>query len=149
MCYRGAGVALFRENNGKTEVLLGCRLHNPWKGTWSFPGGKAERHEALLAAAMREFYEEVGTKLDLRYVVMAGTYRIRMPFFMWDTILLDIKQSSCIKILSNKNQRLKIYSEFSMLKWVNLEQIKQLPLHCWVMSVIEEYKRVKSKLSRV
>jgi predicted NUDIX family NTP pyrophosphohydrolase len=62
-----AGVLLFRERNGGTEVLLikpgGPFWRNKDQGAWMIPKGAVEPGEAPAEAAMREFEEETGTRL--------------------------------------------------------------------------------------
>ncbi|MEZ5872520.1 MAG: NUDIX hydrolase [Nitratireductor sp.] len=52
----GVSVALFR----KDTVLLVKRGKEPFKGTWSLPGGSHEPGETILEAAVREVFEETG-----------------------------------------------------------------------------------------
>lgn len=51
--------------NSEKRILIACRppqVVSP--GYWEFPGGKAERNEALEAALAREFMEEVGVEVS-------------------------------------------------------------------------------------
>ena len=63
-----AGVLLFRRREGETEVLLikpgGPFWRNKDAGAWMIPKGIVEPGEAPAEAALREFEEETGTKLD-------------------------------------------------------------------------------------
>ena len=62
-----AGVLLFRQRDGGTEVLLikpgGPFWRNKDAGAWMIPKGAVEAGEAPAEAAVREFEEETGTKL--------------------------------------------------------------------------------------
>ena len=62
-----AGILLFRQRSGKTEVLLvkpgGPFWRNKDAGAWMIPKGMVEPGEAPAEAALREFEEEVGVKL--------------------------------------------------------------------------------------
>jgi predicted NUDIX family NTP pyrophosphohydrolase len=65
---RSAGVLLFRQRGGGTEVLL-IKPGGPfWRskdaGAWMIPKGVIEHGEAPAEAALREFEEETGTRLD-------------------------------------------------------------------------------------
>jgi len=64
-----AGVLLFRERAGATEVLLirpgGPYWRNKDAGAWMIPKGAIEPGEAPVEAALREFEEETGTRLTL------------------------------------------------------------------------------------
>lgn len=61
---RSAGILVFRRVNGRTEVLI-AHLGGPFwarkdDGAWSAPKGVIEDGEEPLAAARREFREELG-----------------------------------------------------------------------------------------
>jgi predicted NUDIX family NTP pyrophosphohydrolase len=62
-----AGVLLFRQRDGETEVLLikpgGPFWRNKDAGAWMIPKGAVEPGEVPAEAALREFEEETGTKL--------------------------------------------------------------------------------------
>ena len=63
-----AGILLFRLREGRAEVLL-IKPGGPfWRGkdtgAWMIPKGMIEPGEAPAEAALREFAEETGTKLD-------------------------------------------------------------------------------------
>ena len=64
---RSAGVLLFRERDGETEVLLikpgGPFWRNKEAGAWMIPKGAIEPGESPAEAALREFEEETGTRL--------------------------------------------------------------------------------------
>lgn len=61
---RSAGLLLFRERGGVLEVLLGHMGGPFWarrdEGAWSIPKGELDDGEEPLAAARREFEEELG-----------------------------------------------------------------------------------------
>jgi predicted NUDIX family NTP pyrophosphohydrolase len=62
---RSAGILLYRGRNGNTEVLLVHPGGPAWarrdRGAWSIPKGEYEPGEDPLAAARREFEEELGS----------------------------------------------------------------------------------------
>ena len=62
-----AGVILFRERGGDTQVLLikpgGPFWRNKDAGAWMIPKGAIEKGETAAEAALREFEEETGTRL--------------------------------------------------------------------------------------
>jgi predicted NUDIX family NTP pyrophosphohydrolase len=76
-----AGVLLFRQREGATEVLLikpgGPFWLNKDAGAWMIPKGMVEPGEAPAEAALREFEEETGTRLDSTDVVELGSVRQR------------------------------------------------------------------------
>ena len=65
---RSAGILLFRQRSGATQVLLikpgGPFWRNKDVGAWMIPKGVIEPGEVAAEAALREFEEETGTKLD-------------------------------------------------------------------------------------
>jgi predicted NUDIX family NTP pyrophosphohydrolase len=63
-----AGILLFRERGGRTEVLLirpgGPFWRNKQEGAWMIPKGALEPGETPVDAAIREFEEETGHRLE-------------------------------------------------------------------------------------
>ena len=63
-----AGILLFRDHGGTTEVLLirpgGPFWRNKDSGAWMIPKGMVEPGEASAETALREFEEETGVRLD-------------------------------------------------------------------------------------
>jgi len=63
-----AGILLFRNRGGETEVLLikpgGPFWRNKDTGAWMIPKGAVEPGEMPAEAALREFEEETGTRLS-------------------------------------------------------------------------------------
>jgi 8-oxo-dGTP pyrophosphatase MutT (NUDIX family) len=147
--YRGGGVAVFRKNNGKIEVLLGLRLNNPGKGKWSFPGGGAEGKEKLITAGIREFREEVGVQLYGRYITKTGVYKIKNPLFEWETQIIETTQKINPKGIGSwwwTGEAAKTYGgEFATLEWIALEDLGRLRLYRWVREVINVYQSDQMK----
>jgi hypothetical protein len=105
--YRGGGVLYYtRGPAGTVEILLALRKYNPNKNTWSIPGGGLERLDAgdLIRCAMRETREEgfgghpnveaALTAAQSRELMSPGSssVRIRLPFFDWRTLLVELPQ---------------------------------------------------------
>jgi predicted NUDIX family NTP pyrophosphohydrolase len=71
-----AGILLHRLRDGQREVLLvhpgGAFWKNKDDGAWTIPKGEVAEGEDLLAAAQREFHEELGTR-------PAGAFRELTP----------------------------------------------------------------------
>jgi predicted NUDIX family NTP pyrophosphohydrolase len=65
---RSAGILLFRQRSGAIQVLLirpgGPFWRNKDVGAWMIPKGVIEPGEVAAEAALREFEEETGTRLD-------------------------------------------------------------------------------------
>lgn len=68
MSKKSAGILLYREVAGRLEVLLAHPGGPFWagkdEGAWSIPKGEFEDAEEPLAAARREFEEEIGMAVD-------------------------------------------------------------------------------------
>jgi 8-oxo-dGTP pyrophosphatase MutT (NUDIX family) len=152
--YRGGGAAVFRINNGRSEVLLGLRANNPGRGLWTFPGGRAEYKEKLPAAAIREFREETGIQLYGRYITRTGLFQIKSSFFEWNTLIIESTQSInpdkrfSKKIKPGEYQNLPEQypgGEFLSLRWVPLSELDNFKLHRWVKDVINFYTDGKMK----
>jgi predicted NUDIX family NTP pyrophosphohydrolase len=79
-----AGILLYRQMRGTTEVLLikpgGPFWRNKHAGAWMIPKGQIEPGETAAKAAMREFEEETGTRLDAQPEPLA---RIRQSGGKW------------------------------------------------------------------
>ncbi len=63
-----AGLLMYRRRGGRVEVLLvhpgGPFWRNKDAGAWSIPKGEVQAGEDLLAAARREFEEELGLRAE-------------------------------------------------------------------------------------
>lgn len=74
---RSAGILLFRRSSGGVEVLLGHMGGPFWArrdaGAWSVPKGEYELDEEPLAAARREFQEELGLPVPAGDLVELGS----------------------------------------------------------------------------
>jgi predicted NUDIX family NTP pyrophosphohydrolase len=73
---RSAGILLFRRTSGQIEVLLG-HLGGPFwqrkdERAWSIPKGEIDPDEEPLAAAEREFTEELGLPLPHGELIELG-----------------------------------------------------------------------------
>jgi len=76
---RSAGIVLYRSMHGRVEVLLGHMGGPFWArkdtGAWTIPKGEYEPGEDPLAAALREFAEEIGTPVPATEFADLGEVR--------------------------------------------------------------------------
>ncbi|MDR3451053.1 MAG: NUDIX hydrolase [Alphaproteobacteria bacterium] len=63
----GIGIVVWRED----KVLLVKRKNAPGAGHWGLPGGKQERGETIMQAAVREVREETGVEIAPLGVITA------------------------------------------------------------------------------
>ena len=74
-----AGIVLYREVDGRVEVLLGHMGGPFWarkdSGAWTIPKGEYDANEDELAAARREFEEEIGMPVPATSFVDLGEVR--------------------------------------------------------------------------
>ena len=134
--YRGAGIALFREEpQGTFSVLLGKRKYNPGKGQWSFPGGKAKRKEIPFEAAKREFREETGVNLEELKPIYISHIRTLIPFFDWDTFIISTTSHMVFTQVG----------EFDVLEWVDESVLNRLDLHFGVRQACKAYRKYRNR----
>ena len=85
--YRGAGIAFFRQKNGRYEVFLGRRKYGAGKGKWSFPGGGMDARDGgdFLSTAKRETREEMGVDVDRLAARRVGSNPHNLFLYQWET----------------------------------------------------------------
>ena len=110
---QAAGAVVWRNQNGQTEIAI---IHRPKYDDWSFPKGKAEIGESLIACAHREVLEETNIQTefgaflgDVEYLTPDGKKRVSF----WAA--KAINQTDF-----NPN------SEVDQLSWVNVKKVKEL-----------------------
>jgi len=138
-----AGILLYRRGSKGLEVLLVHPGGPFWQrrdaGAWQIPKGKIDNGEELLAAALREFKEELGATLE-------GTARpltrIRQAAGKWvDTFAVegDLDVDTVVSEMFEmewppKSGRIQAYPEIDRACWFTLEEarpkmlVSQLPL---------------------
>jgi len=69
----GVGLMVFREYNGKWQILLHRRMKvTSGSGYWGSGGGFLDYGESLLKGAVREFHEEAGDNIKIENVRLLG-----------------------------------------------------------------------------
>ena len=69
-----AGGVVWRGDPSLPEIAL---VHRPAYDDWSFPKGKVDAGEHLLAAAVREIAEELGSRVELGVPLPTARYTVR------------------------------------------------------------------------
>jgi predicted NUDIX family NTP pyrophosphohydrolase len=146
---RSAGVLLFRQREGRTQVLLikpgGPFWRNKHEGAWMIPKGMVEPGEAPADAALREFEEETGTKLEavpfpLATVRQAGGKMVEAFALEGD---LDPKTIRSIEFEVEwppKSGRRQSFPEAAEARWMSLAEARalMLPSQLPLLDALEE-----------
>lgn len=93
MCHvpeRSAGVLLWRRRDDVIEVLLGHMGGPLWakkdSAAWSIPKGLYDENEEPVAAALREFTEELGVPCPVPAQELVPLGELRLPSGKWLTV---------------------------------------------------------------
>lgn len=132
-----AGILLFRQRRGETEVLLikpgGPFWRNKDAGAWMIPKGMVEPGEAPAEAALREFAEETGTVLDtvpfpLATVRQAGGKRVQ-AFAVEGEFDCDALRSNEFEVeWPPRSRRYERFPEVAEARWMSLAEARALML---------------------
>jgi predicted NUDIX family NTP pyrophosphohydrolase len=129
-----AGILLYRFQKRELEVLIAHPGGPFWAkkdlGAWSIPKGMVEPGEDLLKAAVREFYEETGHRVDGDFIkltpIKLRAGKIVIPFALEH----DLDPAT---IISNTFQtewpprsgRQQEFPEIDRVEWFDVESAKQ------------------------
>jgi predicted NUDIX family NTP pyrophosphohydrolase len=134
---RSAGVLLFRQREGLTEVLLirpgGPFWRNRHAGAWMIPKGMVEPGEAPAEAALREFEEETGTKLTsipfpLATVCQAGGKIVEAFALEGDLDPTAIRSIEFEVEWPPRSGRRQSFPEVDEARWMSLDEARALML---------------------
>ena len=154
MALTSAGIILYRYRTGTLEVLLthpgGPFWRNRDDGAWMIPKGQIESGENPEEAALREFEEELGTRLE---AVPRHLCRIRQAGGKWVEAFSLEGDLDADAITSNhvsvefppKSGNFKSYPEIDRAAWLTLDQAraKILPSQAPILDALEERLRVR------
>ncbi len=140
---RSAGILLFREAL-ELEVLLahpgGPFWRNKQRGAWSIPKGLVEPGEDEQGAALREFEEETGVRLERHLLLALGEVQLRSKktVVAWacpgDLDPADLKSNSVRLEWPRGSGRVIEFPETDEVRWCTLDEAAfllnegQLPL---------------------
>ena len=103
--------------NDEKKVLVALRSSTQEHGDlWEFPGGKVEANESFYQALCRELKEEIG--IDIEKAEMLVNLSHQYPEYSVELDTWIIRQFDGIPY----------GAEAQLLKWVTLEELKQLKL---------------------
>jgi predicted NUDIX family NTP pyrophosphohydrolase len=130
---RSAGILLYRRDPEAVRLLL-ARPGGPYwrgkdEGAWMIPKGLVEPGETALAAALREFEEELGAKPKGEPVELCT---VRQAGGKWVTAFALEGDFDCAGLNSNtftieyppKSGRLQAFPEVEEARWFSLEEAR-------------------------
>ena len=132
-----AGILLFRQREARLEVLLvkpgGPFWRNKDAGAWMIPKGLVEHGETPVAAALREFEEETGTRLTtvpfpLATVRQAGGKLVEAFALEGDLDPAAIRSNEFELEWPPRSGRLQPFPEVAEARWMTLDEARHLML---------------------
>jgi predicted NUDIX family NTP pyrophosphohydrolase len=144
-----AGILLFRERGDRTEVLLikpgGPYWRNKDVGAWMIPKGAVEAGEGPVEAAMREFEEETGTRLEavpfpLKKIRQAGGKYVE-AFALEGDLDPEMIQSNQFELeWPPRSGRIERFPEVAAAKWMTIAEARamMLPSQLPLLDALEE-----------
>jgi predicted NUDIX family NTP pyrophosphohydrolase len=144
-----AGVLLFRERDGATEVLLikpgGPFWRNKDAGAWMIPKGAVEAGEKPAEAALREFEEETGTRLTsvpfpLKKIRQAGGKHVEAFALEGDLDPAAVTSNEFEIEWPPRSGRLERFPEVVEARWMGLNEARamMLPSQLPLLDALEE-----------
>lgn len=146
-----AGILLFRKA-GEVEVLLikpgGPFWRNRDAGAWMIPKGAVEAGETPADAALREFEEETGTKLDsapfpLATIRQAGGKRVEAFALEGDLDASKVRSNDFELEYPPRSGRRELFPEVAEARWMSLAEARRmmLPSQLPLLDALEEKLR--------
>ncbi|HEX5258816.1 MAG TPA: NUDIX domain-containing protein [Sphingomicrobium sp.] len=132
-----AGILLFRERGGETEVLLikpgGPFWRNKDAGAWMIPKGAVEPGEMPAEAALREFEEETGTHLSsvpfpLAKIRQAGGKTVEAFAVEGDLDPSSVASNEFEIEWPPRSGQLQRFPEVAEARWMTLAEARELML---------------------
>lgn len=132
-----AGILLFRERDDATEVLLikpgGPFWRNKDQGAWMIPKGAIEPGEAPAEAALREFEEETGTRLDavpfpLARIRQAGGKQVEAFAVEGDLDASAVMSNEFEVEWPPRSGQLQRFPEVAEARWMSLAEARAMML---------------------
>lgn len=142
---KSAGILLYRKSKSIEFLLVhpgGPFWKNKDLGAWSIPKGEFSENEEPLAAAIREFEEEVGVKLKGKFIELSPVKQKNGKLvFAWalegDIDISSIKSNLFEIEWPPKSGKKQMFPEIDKAQWFSFEDAKQKIISAQV-SFIEE-----------
>lgn len=128
-----AGLLMFRRRNNELEVLLAHPGGPFWKkkdlGAWSIPKGEFEHGEEPLAAARREFAEELGFTAEGDFIALTpiqqkGGKRVHVWAFEGDCDPASLQSNTFEMEWPPRSGRMQEFPEIDRAEFFNLSEAK-------------------------
>jgi len=134
MAKESAGLMMFRKRAGALEFLLvhpgGPFWKNKNAGAWTIPKGEIAEGENALAAAKREFEEELGLKaegsfIELKPIKQKGGKVVRAWAFEGDCDPGQLKSNTFTMEWPPRSGKMTEFPEVDRAEFFNLEKAKE------------------------
>jgi predicted NUDIX family NTP pyrophosphohydrolase len=131
---RSTGILMYRRAGPELEVLLVHPGGPFWAkkdlGAWSIPKGEFEEGEEPLAAARREFREELGAEPDGAFVELGSLMQpSRKEVVAWavegDFVVEELKSNTFEIEWPPKSGKKKQFPEVDRAAWLGLEEARR------------------------
>ena len=144
-----AGILLFRQHGGETQVLL-IKPGGPfWRkkdsGAWMIPKGMVEPGETSAQAALREFTEETGVEIErvpfpLATVRQAGGKVVEAFAVEGDCDASAVRSNEFQVEWPPKSGNFQSYPEVAEARWMGLSEARtmMLPSQLPLLDALEE-----------
>ena len=132
-----AGILLFRTRAAATEVLLirpgGPYWRNKDAGAWMIPKGAVEPGETAVEAALREFEEETGTRIEtvpfpLARIRQAGGKTVEAFAVEGDLDPAAVTSNQFEVEWPPKSGRLEAFPEVAEARWMTISDARAMML---------------------
>jgi predicted NUDIX family NTP pyrophosphohydrolase len=155
---RSAGLLLYRVRDGGPEVLIGHMGGPFWakkdEGAWSIPKGEYDDAEEPLAAARREFEEELGSRppdgeaLALGEVRQSSGKRVTAWAVEGDFDASEIHSNTFEMEWPPRSGRTELFPEIDRAEWVDLPTARRKLVKGQV-ALVDELERALEVQGRV
>jgi len=144
-----AGILLFRQTGGDTEVLLikpgGPYWRNKDAGAWMIPKGMVEAGETAAEAALREFKEETGVEIErvpfpLATVRQAGGKLVEAFAVKGDCDADAVRSNDFQVEWPPKSGTFQTYPEVAEARWMKISEAREtmLPSQLPLLDALEK-----------
>jgi ADP-ribose pyrophosphatase YjhB (NUDIX family) len=122
------GIIITKEN----KILMVKRGEEPFKGTWTLPGGHIEKDESDSEAAIREAKEETSLKINPKYF---GSYEESFEELGWFAIVSIFEAKTVKDFDSSKVDKKEVLD----IGWFSVEEITDLRVGFEHKKIINEF----------